>query len=131
MSAALEIIDYAYSHDIAMALDKGELVVQAKDENLTPDFLAKAKQYKPELLEALRNTELAKKAEPMIERACRGLKITTEQFLTLTPSRGERADIISGDIPPDSLRAYAVSYAQGIKTRRIIFYPDGRLRRHN
>lgn len=69
--------------------------------------------------------------DPAIRAACRSLAITPDQFLALTTEE-DRACIERGDLPPINLRAYAASYAEGIRSRRIAFHPTtGRLLRHN
>jgi len=66
-----------------------------------------------------------------IRDACQGLTITPEQFLALTTEE-DRGLIRSGKFSPECLRTYAVSFDEGIRSRRIVFHPTtGALLNHN
>jgi len=58
----------------------------------------------------------------LIQQACEGYEITLDQFIGLT-TKEDRELILSGDLPIKLLRAYAKSFADGIKSGRIVFHP--------
>jgi len=65
-----------------------------------------------------------------IREACQGLNITPEQFMVLTTEE-DRDCIQRGEFSLTNLRAYAVSFAGGIKSGRIVFHPaTGNLLKH-
>jgi hypothetical protein len=116
MNTASDILSYAVAHDIYLSANGEELKVNAPKEALTDEFLKSAKVHKIELLETL------SKPEKLIETACRGLDITPAQFRTIC-SKKDLDDISEGSIPFEELRAYACSFADGIKSGRILFHP--------
>jgi hypothetical protein len=61
-------------------------------------------------------------AEKLIEAACRDLEITPVQFRSIC-SEKELKDISNGSTPLEELRMYAASFADGIRTGRIIIHP--------
>ena len=129
MNSARDIISYAEEHNIQLSARNGQLILNASKEVLTDDFLQKAKTYKPELLKALedRRTHVQK----LISSACRGLEITPQQ-LTALCTEEDLEDIRTGATSVETLRAYAASFADGIRTRRIAFHPKSQeLIRHN
>ncbi len=115
MNTARDILSYAASHDIYLSVNGEELKVNAPKEALTDEFLRSAKAHKIELLETLLQREL-------IEAACLGLGITTAQFRAIC-SKDDLKDISDGGNPLEEIQAYAASFAEGIRTRRIIFHP--------
>ena len=58
----------------------------------------------------------------LIEAACRGLEITPVQFTAIC-SEEDLDDISAGRTPLEDLRAYAASFADGIRTGRIVIHP--------
>ena len=125
MNTASDILNYAATHDIHLSTNGEHLKVNAPKEALTDEFLKSAKEHKTEILETL--------SQPtnLIEAACRDLEITPAQFRAIC-SKEDLEDISSGSILIEELRAYAESFAEGIRTRRIIFHPKtNELIRHN
>ena len=120
MNSLAEILTYAEQHHIQIAAHDGKLTVKALDGVLTPDFLEKARQCKPDLIVIVR-----------VREACLGQAITPDQFLLLTTLE-DRGFIRQGAFPPETLRAYAGSFAEGIRDKRIVFHPTtGQLVHHN
>ena len=116
MNTARDILSYAASHDIYLSVNGEELKVNAPKEALTDEFLQSAKAHKAELLEKL------SRPANLIEAACRGLEITPVQFRSIC-SKEDLEDISDGSTPLRELRAYAKCFADGIRTRRIVFHP--------
>ena len=65
---------------------------------------------------------LVAKADLAIKAACQGLDITPEQFATIC-NKEDIELIAKGNFTPECLRAYAISFTEGIQSRRIIFHP--------
>jgi len=61
-------------------------------------------------------------AEKLIEAACRDLEITPAQFTAIC-SKEDLEEISNGSISLEELRMYAASFADGIRTGRIIIHP--------
>ena len=67
----------------------------------------------------------------VIQQACSGLSISSEQFLALT-NADDRDLIVSGEFDAIFLRGYAISFANGIESGRIKFHPASQtLLKHN
>lgn len=64
-----------------------------------------------------------------VHEACHGLDITPGQFQALI-TEDDKTLIAAGSFSTECLRGYAVSFADGIKTRRIVFHPTGALLHH-
>jgi len=120
MNTATDILVYADQHQIHLAADNGKLILEAPDGALTDEFLQRAKQHKAELLKAIEDRRTS--AQKLIESACKGLEITPAQFTTLC-SEEDLEYIRNGSFSIETLRAYASSFAEGIRTRRIVFHP--------
>jgi len=70
-------------------------------------------------------------AQKLIESACQDLKITPAQLMALF-SKEDLEDLQTGATSVETLRAYAASFADGIRARRIVFHPTTEeLIRHN
>ena len=111
MNTAQDILAYAESHDIRMFVKDGQLKVNAPRAALTDEFLDVAKQHKPELL-----------LFTIVSDACEGLIITPQQFTALLTEEDKHL-IIEGKFKGHTLRAYAESIDEGIKSGRIVFHP--------
>ena len=111
MNAVQDILNYAQDHNIQLSVNGEKLKVSAPKEEPLDDFLAIAKQLKPDLIVMVH-----------IQAACRGIDISPEQFFALINK--EDQDLIkAGEFPPDYLKGYAKSFAEGIRTGRIVFHP--------
>ena len=134
MNTAAEILAYASLHHIHLAAVDGKLILEATDDALTDEFLKVAKHHKIELLEALLKHKDLPFYEPCVltqmKEVVQDLPITVDQFLTLTTVE-VREDIRAGSVPREAIRFYAKSFAEGIRTGRILFHPTtGALVRH-
>ena len=69
---------------------------------------------------------IAKGVLALIKQSCEGFEITPDQFIRLT-TKEDRELILSGDLPLKVLKAYAKSFAEGIKSGRIVFHPTTEL----
>ena len=70
-------------------------------------------------------------AEKLIEVACRNLEIIPAQFRAIC-SKEDLKDISNGMLPLEELRAYAASFTEGLRTRRIAIHPStNKLIHHN
>lgn len=76
------------------------------------------------------DAELIRQSSPAIRTACQDLDITPEQFTAIC-NQEDLKDITEGRLTTESLKAFAISLDEGIRDRRISFYPTGQLRRHN
>jgi len=120
MNTAQDILNYAQTYDIQMYAMDGQLKVNAPKEVLTDEFLESAKQHKSELL-----------LFAIVSGACNGIEITPQQFNALLTAEDKEL-ILSGDVSQDCLSAYAASFAEGIKSGRIVFHPTTKkVIRHN
>ncbi len=115
MNNAAEILNYATKHKINIAVDGEQLKLDAIEGEITNEFLQSAKAHKVEILETLSQ-------QILIEAACRGLEITPTQFRAIC-SEEDLEDISDGSTPLEELRAYARSFADGIRTGRIVIHP--------
>jgi hypothetical protein len=117
MNTAQDLFAYAEQHNIRLNTKDDQLLLNAPRAALTHEFMESAKVHKQELI--------------LINAACKGQKITPGQFLALLS--GEDQDLIrQGKFTPECLRAYAVSFAEGIQSKRIVFHPvTGKLLHHN
>ena len=119
MNTAADVLTYAEQHGIALLAEGQQLTLEAEKGTVPLELVEKARQHKAGLL-----------LITIIRQACNGLDITPDQFLALI-NQDDRADILAGYIPPDCLRAYAKSVAEGIQSGRILFHPrSGALVRH-
>ena len=120
MNTAQDIFNYTQSHNISMTTKDGKLKINGPETALTNDFLSSAKEYKQEIIEVLSNQHF--KSMARIDTACYGLEITPSQFAAICTK--EDLQLISkGEFSPKSLRAYAESIDDGIKSKRISFHP--------
>jgi len=60
--------------------------------------------------------------ELAIKSACQGLEITPEQFAAIC-TKDDLDLIANGSYNSEYLRGYARSFAEGIRSRRIVFHP--------
>ena len=120
MNTAADILSYAQTHDINLIAEDGQLKIDAPETALTDDFLESAKQHKSELL-----------LFAIVSGVCNGIEITPQQFNALLTAKDKEL-ILSGDVSQDCLSAYAASFAEGIKSGRIVFHPTTKkVIRHN
>ena len=111
MAAAAEVLTYAERHGINLFVENGQLILEGIHGTLSPEFVEQAKKHKPELL-----------LMAIIRQAVKGLKISPGQFQALL-SEDDKELIRKGKFPSECLRAYAMSFAEGISTGRILFHP--------
>ena len=111
MNTAQDLFAYAQQHNIRLNPKDDQLLLNAPREVLPHEFVESVKVHKQELLLIAR-----------INAACKGLDITPGQFLALL-SEDDKELVRQGRFSPESLRAYAVSFAEGIQSRRILFHP--------
>ena len=123
-----QILSYAQSHNISLIAENGQLKIDAPKAALTDDFLETAKQHKAELLEVLLKSQVSHDPYVLnqVKEAVQDLPITIDQFIALT-TKEDRELILSGDLPLKVLKAYAKSFAEGIKSGRIVFHPTTEL----
>jgi len=120
MNTAADIFSYAQTHDINLIAEDGRLKIDAPETALTDEFLESAKQYKSEILEALAKED--SELMVLVSEACSGLEITPTQFTALC-NEDDLEYIRNGAFSIKTLRSYAISFADGISTRRIVFHP--------
>ncbi len=120
MNTATDILTYAKTHDISLIAEDGLLKIDAPKKELTDEFLDSAKQHKSEILEALAKED--SEFMVLVSEACSGLEITPTQFTALC-NEDDLEYIRNGVFSIKTLRSYAISFADGISTRRIVFHP--------
>ena len=128
MNRAADILTYAKTHDISIIAENGLLKIDAPEKELTDEFLESAKQHKSEILEVLLKSQVSHDPYVLnqVKEAVQDLPITIDQFIALT-TKEDRELILSGDLPLKVLKAYAKSFAEGIKSGRIVFHPTTEL----
>ena len=120
MNTAQDILEYAHHHQIHLAAEGVKLILEAPDNLLTDEFVTTAKQHKSEILEALAKED--SELMVLVSEACSGLEITPTQFTALC-NEDDLEYIRNGAFSIKTLRSYAISFADGISTRRIVFHP--------
>lgn len=112
------------SHGLHAAIEGDKLTVYPAD-RLDDELRDYIRENKPVLMQ-----ELTARFITIIRRACHGQNITPQQFLALT-TEDDRTRISEGEFTHECLRAYAESFADGIKSGRIAFHPTaGHLLNH-
>jgi hypothetical protein len=108
---------------IALSVDGGNLVATPKAA-LTDELRSLIRDHKAELVAELAAPgELLKPRGPVnphevLAAACDGVGIAPEVFRSLL-SHEDLDDIAAGDIPVETLRAYAQAFAGGLRSGRI------------
>ena len=110
-NTAADILTYAEQHGITLLANGQQLVLEGGKGALQPEFVERARQHKPELLLMV-----------IIRQTCNGLDITPDQILALI-NQDDRDHILAGNISLEYLRAYAKSFAEGIRSGRIVLHP--------
>lgn len=122
---AAELIGQVLAAGGRIATDGPDLVLTAP-RPLPGDLLVKVKAHKPEVLAALAETPKHCPPVPLHEalaRVCQGVEgITAAEFRSLL-SPEDIADIEASDIPVLTLHAYARSFAEGIRSGRVVVLP--------
>jgi len=67
--------------------------------------------------------ELSPVLHTRVSKACAGLSITVEQFLTIINGE-DREAISNGEFTQQTLRAYARSFSDGLTSGRIVLHPS-------
>lgn len=115
MTAAAEVLTYADQHGINLFVEDGKLILEGNQGTLSHEFVERAKRHKPELL-----------LTAIIRQSCKGLDITPGQFMALL-SEDDKDLIRQGKFTPECLRAYAMSFAEGIQSKRILFHNTSKI----
>jgi len=117
MNTVRDVFNYALEQHISMTTDRGRLKIKSPDKSsLTEDFLKSAKKHKQEIIGIIMAREFG--AMRYIKIACRGLSLKSSQFAAVC-NKEDLQLIGQGVFSPESLRAYAESFNEGVKSRRI------------
>lgn len=95
--------------DIRLTVEGETLKIDAPEGTLTPDLLGELKAHKSEILRELKADRID--VDLALELACNGLPLTPAQFRARLTA-DDIAAIRAGEIPVQTLKAYAASMAE-------------------
>ena len=104
MNTAIDVLDYAKTHDINLVAEGEQLKIDAPEKALTDEFLESANLHKPEIMEAL--TKEYPELLARVSKACTGLAMTSDQLIRILNRKGKQ-QIISGELSASTLKEYA------------------------
>ena len=117
MSAA-QVLEQARAVGIVLSVAGGKLRYRGPREALTADLLEQLRAHKADLLQALA-ARAPVNLDEVLAAACEGVAgITPAQFRSLL-SPEDLEDIAAGAIHRKTLGAYAMSFAEGMRSGRI------------